>query len=95
MEISTKIKLYLAGLWALVTAVFAALFFYERNKAQINEALVSQGELNVTLAHQDGIIAKNDALLKIEEDKRAALEKEVNAHASPDDIAKYFNSRSE
>lgn len=93
--LGTKIKEYLFGLWALVTAAFAVLFFYERNKAQVSEALSNESSLNVQLAKQDGQIETNNALLKVEEDKRAALAAGVNTNASPDDIAKYFNSKPE
>ena len=88
----TRLKQYALAAWAIMTAGLAALFFYERNKAQVNAALVEGYKLDSTLVHQDDEIQNNDLLLKAEEDKRAALEKEVHQNASLTDIAKYINT---
>lgn len=90
----TKIKEYLYAGWAVLTAFAVAAFFYERNLAQVNEALVDESKLNTQLVQQNGQIATNDVLLHTEEEKRAALEKEVNSNANITDITKYFNSKS-
>ena len=94
-NIWSKIKLYVLGAWAVLTAAFVALFLYERNKAQVNEALVDEAKVNAVLTKQDDAITQNDAALKVEEQKRAALEKEVNTNASLNDMFKYFNSKPE
>lgn len=88
----SKIKEYLLGLWALVTAGFALMFFYERNKALTNGAEADETKLKVDLAVMDQKILSNDEQLKEEEKKRGDLEKE-QANASPDDILKYFNNK--
>ena len=91
MTFINKAKLWFITAWALVTAALAALFFYERNKSQVNEALVDQTKLNGELMEQNDKIAANDATLKDEEAKRAALEKEVNSNANIVDIVEYLN----
>lgn len=92
-DLLSKIKGYLMGALALAAAVFAALFFYWKNKAFVDDALLKQEKVNEDLAKDNQVIAQNNQDLKNEEAKRAALEKETPDEASNDDVAKFLNDR--
>lgn len=75
-NIWTNIKNFLLVLAGLLAGTFALLFFWTRNRAQINEALVKQQELNKELDKHDANIATNNQELAQEENKRKELENE-------------------
>ena len=71
-----KLKFYAIAGWALLTSVAVALFFYERNKATVDQALVQQSQVNTDVQKDQDAVAANDQVLKTEEEKRQAIEKE-------------------
>jgi len=71
-----KLKFYAIAGWALLTSVAVALFFYERNKATVDQALVQQSQVNADVQKDQDAVTANDEVLKTEEEKRQAIEKE-------------------
>jgi hypothetical protein len=89
-----QIKNYILATTSVVAAVFAALFFYEKNKNTVNDALLKEEKLNQDLAKDQQAIDSNNVQLKIEEQKREELEKNENStDASIGDITKFLNDR--
>ena len=87
----SKIKDYVLIISSLVSAIFLGLFLYEKNQAQINDALIKEQKVNDDLKKDDDAIAANNAALADEEAKRKALENAPSTDASIPDITKWFN----
>lgn len=87
-NIWTNIKNFFTALAVLAAGAFALLFVYTRNRAQINEALVKQQELNKELDKHDANIASNNQELVQEEAKRKELENEKNVDNNVIDLTK-------
>lgn len=90
MNLKNKIMLFLTAL----AGILGLAFLYEKNKAQVNDALINNDKVKDQIREQDSQIDSNNVQLKNEEDKR----KELNNEQIPDtpnvvDLAKFFNSR--
>ena len=92
-DLIEKFKNWALGVGAAVVAVLIALFFYEKNKAQVDDALVKQQKVDNDLQQDQSIIDRNNAALKAEEQKRQALEKEPVNDPSDQNIIDLFNNR--
>jgi|SRR5271165_527435 len=90
----STIKAYTAAAVALLIAILTALFFYEKNKAEVDGALIKQEQVNKDLEKIDNTVANNDAALAAQAQERAKLEKEKsNANPSLEDIANNLANR--
>lgn len=87
-NIWTNIKNFITALAVFTAGVFALLFVYTRNRAQINEALVKQQNLNKELDKHDANIASNNQELVQEEAKRKELSNEKTDSNNVIDISK-------
>jgi hypothetical protein len=89
-----NVKFYLFLLVTVLGGVFAALFFYEKRKVQVDDTLIKEEKLNTDLAHIDSDIAKNNQGIADEKVTQALLEKEAsNENASLDNVVDFLNKR--
>lgn len=86
-----KVKDYALMILAIFTTIFAALFYWERNKNAVDETLLSESKLNADLVAKDTKIADNNELLAQEEAKRTELEK--SNKDTPDNLVDLLNRR--
>lgn len=88
----TKLKNYGLIILAGISALLAAMFFYEKNKAEINDAILGEKKTDDILAKTDAKIDANNELLKQQEENRAKLEKEKpNEETNINTIVDTFN----
>lgn len=87
-----QIKVYFIAALGLVTTIFAILFFWERDKAAANQALLNNQKLDTDIQKSDEIIAQNNQAIKEEQTKQSNLEK-VNTDATITDIADFLANR--
>lgn len=92
-EFFDKIKTWALGITAAITAVFIALFFYERNKNIVDSALLKQQALDKDLDKDNAQIATNNQALQAEQANRDELEKESTSEPSDQNVIDLFNSR--
>lgn len=91
-EIIDQIKGYLIAALGLATAVFAILFFWEKDNAAASKALLNNQKLDADIQKSDEIIAQNNQAIKEEQTKQSNLEK-VNTDATVTDIADFLANR--
>lgn len=91
-EIIDQIKGYLIATLGLATAVFAILFFWEKDNAAASKALLNNQKLDADIQKSDEIIAQNNQAIKEEQTKQSNLEK-VNTDATVTDIADFLANR--
>lgn len=85
------IKSYALGFFAFVSAVFVALFFYEKRKADTSGVLLQNAQVESVIQKEDVQVAQNNQALQTEEEKRKAI-----VNAPPDNaysIVDFFNKR--
>ena len=83
-----NLKNYLLIGLAAISAILAALFFYEKRKAEVGAAILGEQKVDADLAKANVQISANQELLKQQAADRAKLENEKNEEPSTDDITK-------
>lgn len=69
-------------------------FFYMKAKKDSAEALLNNQRTKQDVAKIDGQIAKNDAILESEEEKRKAINQQIkDAQNEAGDVIDFFNKR--
>jgi hypothetical protein len=92
-DIWSTIKQYTVIIGVAATAIFAALFMWERNEVAVDEALVDEQKVNNDLNKDNQVIQTNDQQLSQLEEQRKALENAQAPQASITDITKWFNRK--
>ncbi len=86
-----KLKFYGMLLLTGAAAILGALFLYEKNKAQVSDAILGEKKVDDILAKTDSQINSNNELLKQQEADRVKLEKEKPNEVDDQTIIDKFN----
>lgn len=85
----SSLKGYALIFLAAVSTILAALFFYERRKVIVDDAIIGEKKIDADLAKADASIDANNTLLKQQEQDRVNIENgKTNEEPSSDDIIK-------
>jgi len=90
MTLWERIKDYALMVVGIFAAIFTALFFFEKNKDEVDAALVKEAKVTADIQADDAAIAANNAQLTTEEQTRKTLE---NTKNTPIDLATYVNTK--